>query len=407
MTGPKSAFDSYLCEATTLENPTKVGDWVEEVKSWLVGDDHTRKKVEPELEKDPHRIRLCGLRRWKRSLGDGGNARGSGLGFEHFLHFRALVKNYKYWNFQVQDYVDQKHVDAAKRALENWSDFNTYLHYIDNYDPTTVLDNLGKFEQVKFNQNQVLRNAYIRDQGGRISGATPSQSDDLGDANQETPIKRPVPLGIDYSKPPPRKAPAGDEQIVNAAFIAFAQTLTRRFMVQHQEHDQTPSKVSHEKPGRIISEKILADWTLKRDRYDIRELVRKNDSVQAGHLQELFDAESNARLGKGKSIEVDQDDDVQAKSSARDDFQPIRGERYAKLMSSEIDGSMYCTDNDERLAIVETKKRPRKVQQLKVEWQETSQMLAWLNARLRDEKKENSTASSMRVLLKSGSGKKR
>lgn len=405
MTGLNSAFDSYFCEAKALKNPTRCDKWVDGVNLWLVSDDPERKKLEPELEEDPHRIRLCGLRRWKRSLGDGGNARGSDLCFEHFLHFRALVRNYKYWDFQVQDYVDQEHVDAAKRALENWSDFNTYLHYIDNYDPTTVLDQLGKFEQVKFNQNQVLRHAYIRNQGGRISKATPSQSDDLGDANQETPIKRPVPLGIDYSKPPPREAPADDEQIVNAAFIAFAQTLTRRFMVQHQEYDQTPSKVSREK-RRIISEKILADWTLKRDRYDIRELVRKNDSVQAGHLQELFDAESNARLGKGKSIEVDQDDDVQTKSSARDDFQPIRGERYAKLMSSEIDGSLYCTDNDERLAIVETKKRPRKAQQLKIEWQETSQMLAWLNARLRDEKKENSTASSMRVLLKSGSGKK-
>lgn len=237
------------------------------------------KPLEPELFQDLRRIRLCGLRRWKRLVagaGAGGeNARGSDLYFEHFLHFRALVKDESFADFRVPDYVDAKYIDAARRALTGWLDFETYLDNINNYDPTVVLDTLGKFEQVRFSQNQILRNAYL--QGHQFR--TP-QPDDLDDLDTETPIKRRIPSKINYLNPPPGLEAADDEQIVNAAIIGFAQTLTRRSMIRRQTDYDTPTKITGSEYRDIMSEeKIVADWTLKRDRYDIREPVRPEDRI--------------------------------------------------------------------------------------------------------------------------------
>lgn len=173
--------------------------------------------------------------------------------------------------------------------------------------------------------------------------------------------------GIDFNKKPPAND-ASDEQIVNEALISFASALTRRWMVQQRPAivypgEQTPTKGSSAVP--TYDWKTVADWTMSRDRFHIRERMRNDDLIQKGHMAGL------RASTRRKDNFVNQDD----------------GHEYGRVMTSETDGSLYHigADMTEVLAIVEAKKRLRAKNGLKIEWQEAAEILAWLNLRLRTE----------------------
>ncbi|KAK7708174.1 hypothetical protein SLS63_013588 [Diaporthe eres] len=309
----------------------------------------------PRLNKGPNHIRLCGLRRWKS--GDE-KAKGSGLHLEHFLHLRALIKNHENEEFPLRDFVDEKHAVAAEAFLRSWQDFDNYIIQVPTNDPAIDVDNLGVFAGAKLVQNQVLLDAYL--------GTSQGGADSFEDSTAETPLKKTKP-GIDFNKNPPAND-ASDEQIVNEALISFASALTRRWMVQQTratvyDADRTPTKGSSAAP--TYDWKTIADWTMTRDRFHIRERVRNDDLIQKGHMAGL---RANTRR---KDNFVDQAD----------------GHSYGRVLTSETDGSLYHIEEDatEVLAIVEAKKRLRAKNGLKIEWQEAAEILAWLNVRLRTE----------------------
>lgn len=230
-------------------------------------------------------------------------------------------------------------------------------------DPAEDVDSLGLFAGAKLVQNQVLLDAYL--------GTSQDEADSFQDSFSETPLKKmkkqdKMKPAIDFSIRPPDHD-AADEQIVNEALISFASALTRRWMVQQTStfihpSQQTPSKGGSAAPTHDW--KTVADWTMSRDRFHIRERMRKGDRIQQGHMEGLGD------------------------SKRKDNFEVLAdGHLYGRVLTSETDGSLYriSANATEVLAIVEAKKRLRTKNRLKIEWQEAAEILAWLNARLRAE----------------------
>lgn len=229
-------------------------------------------------------------------------------------------------------------------------------------DPAIDVDNLGLFAGAKLVQNQVLLDAYL--------GTFQDEADSFQDSTSETPLKKTkkgMPeQGIDFSSRPPDHD-AADEQIVNEALISFASALTRKWMVKQTPaavygSEQTPTKGAS--PAPTHDWKTVADWTMARDRFHIRERMRANDLIQKGHMAGLM------------------------ASNRRDKLEMLADNHsYGRVMTSETDGSLYRIDagTTEVLAIVEAKKRLRRRNRLKIEWQEAAEILAWLNVRLRTE----------------------
>ena len=306
------------------------------------------------LEKGPNHIRLCGLRRWKAGDED---AKGSALHFEHFLHLRALINNHDNEDLPLRDVVDAKYADAAELFLRSWQDFDNYITQVPSNDPAIDVDSLGVFAGTKLLQNQVLLDAYMETSQG--------EEDSFQDSTMETPLKRTNPR-VDFNMRPPA-LDASDEQIVNGALISFASALTRRWMVRQTpaavyDADQTPTKGSTTIP--TYDWKAVADWTMTRDRFHIRERMRKDDPIQAAHMAGV----TNSRRKDNLETLAD-------------------GHSYGRVMTSETDGSLYRIGKSttEILAIVEAKKRLREKNGPKIEWQEAAEILAWLNRRLRTE----------------------
>lgn len=224
-------------------------------------------------------------------------------------------------------------------------------------DPAIDVDSLGLFAGAKLVQNQVLLDAYLE--------AFQDGSDSFDDSILETPLKK-MTRGIDFNSRP-QDFDAADEQIVNEALISFASALTRKWMVQQTQaaiyaSDQTPTKGGSAAPTRDW--KTVADWTMSRDRFHIRERVREDDPIQAGHMASLW------------------------ASTRKDNFEPLADKHvYGRILTNETDGSLYRMNAGatEILAIVEAKKRLRRKNRLKIEWQEAAEILAWLNVRLRME----------------------
>lgn len=307
------------------------------------------------MNKGSNHIRLCGLRRWK--AGDE-KAKGSGLNLEHFLHLRALVKRHENQDLPLREFVEAKYAEAAEAFLGNWQDFDNYISQVPSNDPALDVDNLGLFAGAKLVQNQVLLDAYL--------GTPQDGADSFEDSVTETPLKKFKP-GINFNKEPPNND-AADEQIVNQALISFASALTRRWMVEKTPAavyatNQTPTKGGGAVPTHDW--KTVADWTMSRDRFHIRERMRNKDRIQEGHMEGL---KLNTRRKDNFEEQAD-------------------GHTYGRVMTSETDGSLYCIDagTTEILAIVEAKKRLRWRNRLKIEWQEAAEILAWLNLRLRNE----------------------
>lgn len=311
------------------------------------------------MNEGPHHIRLCGLRRWKAKDEE---AKGSGLHFEHFLHFRALIQPHGPEEFPLRTLVKAKYADAAESFLGSWPDFDNYIMQVPSNDPAIDVDNLGLFAGAKLVQNQLLLDAYL--------GTFQEAADSFAESTLETPLKK-TKQGIDFNaKPPPHDA--ADEQIVNEALISFASALTRRWMVQETPaavyaSEQTPTKGGSAAP--IRDWKTVADWTMVRDRFHIRERVDRGDLIQRRHMAGL------------------------RASTRRDNFETLGdNNEYARVMTSETDGSLYHIGAGvtEILAIVEAKKRLRGKSRHKIEWQEAAEILAWLNVRLRTEVEDRS-----------------
>lgn len=305
------------------------------------------------MDKGLNNIRLCGLRRWKAGDED---PKGSALHLEHFLHLRALIQNHGSDDFPLGDLVESKYAEAAELFLKDWPDFEKYIEQVPINDPEVDVDGLGLFAGAKLVQNQLLLDAYLR--------TYEDEADSFQDSILETPLKKATTM-IDFSARPPQ-TDAADEQIVNESFISFASALTRRWMIQKKpvpvyDADRTPTKGGSD--VRDYDWKTVADWTMVRNRFHIREHVRKNDRVQAGHMACLDE------------------------SKRKDNFQDIGSDRYGRIITSETDGSLYYLGKNttEILALVEAKKRLRGRNTLKIEWQEAAEILAWLNLRLRTE----------------------
>lgn len=307
------------------------------------------------LDDGSNHIRLCGLRRWKAGKEE---AKGSGLHLEQFLHLRALIKNHAGEPLPLHDLVDLKYAHAAEGFLKEWPDFEKYIDQIPDNDPAMEVDDLGLFAGAKLVQNQVLLNAYLE--------VSTDGAESFEDSVSETPLKKSGPR-INFNWKPPN-TDAADEQIVNQALISFASALTRRWMIKETPAtpygpEQTPTKGGSNAPA---SEwRTVADWTMSRDRFHIRERIRENDKTQSRHMQGL--------QSRGYNIERQND-----------------GHSYGRIMTSETDGSLYLIgpNTTEILAIVEAKKRLREKNRLKIEWQEAAEILAWLNLRLRTESEE-------------------
>lgn len=312
------------------------------------------------MNRSPHCIRLCGLQRWKAGDKD---AKGSELHFEHFLHLRALIKRHGPGELPLRDLVKAKYADAADSFLGSWQDFDNYIMQVPSNDPAIDVDSLGLFAGAKLVQNQVLLDAYL--------GTSQDEADSFQDSTSETPLRKVKQVmmkqGIDFSTRPPDHD-AADEQIVNEALISFASALTRKWMVQQTSaavypSEQTPTKGGSAAPAHDW--KTVADWTMARDRFHIRERIRTNDPIQEGHMAGL-----------------------RANTKRKDNFVKLAdNHEYGRIMTSETDGSLYriSANATEILAIVEAKKRLRKKNRLKIEWQEAAEILAWLNVRLRTE----------------------
>ncbi|KAG6355405.1 hypothetical protein INS49_003367 [Diaporthe citri] len=354
-----TAFETNKCNPAVRRfvdrNPETSSDWSDLVQQWIGSvRSPAGTQLEPELNKGSHHIRLCGLRRWKAGDED---AKGSGLNLEHFLHLRALVKRHENEDLPLRELVEAKYAEAAEVFLGNWQDFDNYISQVPSNDPALDVDNLGMFAGAKLLQNQVLLDAYL--------GTPQDGADSFQDSVTETPLKKFKP-GINFNMEPPDND-AADEQIVNQALISFASALTRRWMVQKTPAaayatNQTPTKGGGAAPTHDW--KTVADWTMARDRFHIRERRRKDDRIQTGHMEGLM------------------------ASTRKDNLEVLADNHsYARVMTSETDGSLYCIDagTTEILAIVEAKKRLRRRNRLKIEWQEAAEILAWLNLRLRNE----------------------
>ncbi|KAI7779529.1 hypothetical protein LA080_000718 [Diaporthe eres] len=230
-------------------------------------------------------------------------------------------------------------------------------------DPAIDVDSLGVFAGAKLVQNQVLLDAYLE--------TAQDAADSFQDSILETPLKKTkkdmMNQDIDFHMKPPEHD-AADEQVVNQALISFASALTRRWMIQQAPttayaNEQTPTRGG----GTAVPPrdwKTVADWTMARDRFHIRERRRNNDRIQTGHMEGLMASKRKDKL------------EVLADNHS-----------YVRVLTSETDGSLYRigASATEVLAIVEAKKRLRRRNRLKIEWQEAAEILAWLNVRLRAE----------------------
>lgn len=247
--------------------------------------------------------------------------------------------------------------------MRSWQDFDNYIMQVPSNDPAIDVDSLGVFAGAKLVQNQVLLDAYLE--------TAQEAADSFQDSTLETPLKKRkkdmMNQDIDFHMKPPEHD-AADEQVVNQALISFASALTRRWMIQQAPttayaNEQTPTKGGDTAvPPRDW--KTVADWTMARDRFHIRERKRNNDRIQTGHMEGLM------------------------ASTRKDNIEVLADNHsYVRVLTSETDGSLYRigTSATEILAIVEAKKRLRRRNRLKIEWQEAAEILAWLNVRLRAE----------------------
>lgn len=277
------------------------------------------------------------------------------MNIEHFLHLRALIKDHANEPFPIQDLVDQKYLHAAVEFLKEWPDFENYTDQVPISDPAVDVDSLGLFAGAKTMQNQVLLDAYL--------GVAQDEAESFDDSISETPLKKGGHNVRFYGKPPDNDA--ADEQIVNESLISFASALTRRWMtaktaVSASGADQTPSQGA--RAARAHEWRTIADWTMSRDRFYIQERVRDNDAIQYRHMEGL-------RKTSGAIV------------------RKADGHSYGRILTSETDGSLYRIGPSSigTLALVECKKRLRRKNGVKIEWQEAAEVVAWLNLRLRTE----------------------
>ncbi|KAK3934452.1 hypothetical protein QBC46DRAFT_76783 [Diplogelasinospora grovesii] len=347
-----ASVEPRLCQAKLDENPSVAKTWIRDVHKYLG-------------VSDPSSIRLSGLQSWKLGGSKGGSdPSGSKLGYEHFLHFRALVVRHTAEKFDLHSHVSQTYDDAAGKMMESWQELKRYLDMVSNSDPDIEVDGLGLFSSAKITQNQVLIEPY---KGVLKASAIPIA--DEGDDQQptETPIKRPrqTDTQVNYRKPPRHDGiDASDEMIVNQAIIEYLAAISRHWMRAFELVEDSPSKGARQSP-KNGSERTLARWTIERNRFHIKERVRNDDAIQGTIVSSI----SNQR-----------------KFEKRDGVK-----KYIQLLETQTDGHLYHTAEQEVLAIVEAKKRTRDAGRggrVKIEWQEAAEIVAWLNLRLRTEREE-------------------
>lgn len=337
----------YTCRAKVDQNPSTPKQWRDQATAHLG-------------LSEPDKIKLCTLQSWRLGTNKD-RPSGSKLGFEHFLHFRALVVQHEPREFDMMDHVNQECAKAAwdltQPKFGSWPELDHYLEAVEDSNPDIGVEGLGLFAAAKVSQNHTLIEAYR----SGIEAATVSTMFDSGDDGEptETPIKRPGPrIGPNYYFTAPSGANASDEMIVNQAIIEFSNALTRPWMVGENVGGRpgtgSPSRGgAKESPG---VPRTLARWTIERNKFQIKERVRPGDAVQAAVV------DSNKVLKKQVSP------------------------KYVPLLETQTDGHLYDTDGREVLAIVEAKSRRREKDPLRIEWQETAEILAWLNLRLRTER---------------------
>ncbi|KAI3399500.1 hypothetical protein diail_6762 [Diaporthe ilicicola] len=353
---PAHVFETNKCGSFNGKSPEHSLFWDRLVREYLVT--KAGNQLEPELGNGSNHIRLCGLKRWKAGKEE---PKGSAMNIEHFLHLRALIKDHVGEPLPIQDLVDLKYLHAAEEFLKEWPDFENYIDQVPIVDPAVDVDSLGLFAGAKMMQNQVLLDAYM--------DVSQEEADSFEESISETPLKKGRYNPNSYKTPPANDA--ADEQIVNESLISFASALTRRWMIERTAAspygaDQTPSKGAG--TAQTHDWRTIADWTMSRDRFYIRERVRDNDATQDRHMKGL------KASAKNTGAIVTQGD----------------GHSYARILTSETDGSLYRIgpNSTETLAIVETKKRLRRKNKVKIEWQEAAEIVAWLNLRLRTESED-------------------
>jgi hypothetical protein len=312
---------------------------------------------------------------------------GSKLGFEHFLHFRALVVQHNPGDFDVMDHVDQGYAQAALALVQPkcWPrhELDYYLDSVPDSNPDISVGGLGLFAAAKVSQNHTLIEAYGPTDNAEMISMMFDYDDDQDP--METPIKRPRPrIRPEFYYNPPSKASASDEMIVNQAIIEFSNALTRRWMVGEVVDGRpgtgSPSRGAKERPG---TRRTLARWTIERNKFHIMERVRPEDRIQAAGVDSYKKRKKQDRP------------------------------KYVQLLETQTDGHLYDTDAREVLAIVEAKSRVREKDSARIEWQEAAEILAWLNARLRAERADPAARSrrgdryDRRGLLRAPQGKYR
>ncbi len=95
-----------------------------------------KSEAKKHLGLEPDAIRLHGLYDWKFGTAKSNqNPSGSKLGFENFLHFRALVKKHPRSDFELESHVSPERASAANGILRDWDGFENYMSTVPNAGP--------------------------------------------------------------------------------------------------------------------------------------------------------------------------------------------------------------------------------------------------------------------------------
>ena len=309
-------------------------------KEWRA---HVATRLEPRF---PGPVKLENLLRCRG--GQKTKPSGSNLQFDEFLHFRALIID-RGSQFNPREFIKADYAQAAAMLLKRggWpnSQLQRYLEKADRTDPYLNVEGLGIFGAAKISQNQALISA------SQSSGHHDDDDDD--DDNRparETPVKTP---GGRKRAQTLTNADAADEMTVNQAIIEYLIAISRDWMYTWDSTQPSPSKHS---AAVVRQRNAQAAWTIERNVFHIKVL------------------DENRRPS--------------------DKTPP-----YKQIIETRTDGHLYSTAEEEVLALVEAKARIRDKRRLMIEWQETAEILAWLNLRCRTERDLNLSRSERRGLL--------
>ena len=330
-----------------------------------------KKAVEEKFTAEYRRtMKLQDLCSWKVN---GENPSGSRLSLENFLHFRALIVNHSAQLFQPKEYIRDRCADAAAKLLKpgGWpnSELGHYLAAVGDRDPDLDTEDLGPFAAAKVTQNHIHlsgnQQLLGKDAGGNVN-------DDDGDDQPatETPVKRP-PQGPKQQTSSVPKNVSVDEMVVNQAVIEYLTATSREWMYRRTAAASSPSQRS---PTLLQKNGALARWTIQRNRF---------------HIKVAGEAHSSTSQVSGKATKT-------SKNS---------GDGFIRVLETLTDGHLYHTTDAEVLALIEVKARYREKAGYRIEWQETAEILAWLNLRIRTEKELALSRSSRKGLLRAPSGK--